>query len=382
MSMVVFPFNTEDPTQVGSNLGIAAHHPRVSRVVAVGASDNSTYSALDSAAGDLTRRSGTPVEVIVQDRWGRRRPGKGDGINTGLRRFLDSDEQRLHFYDADIYNFGPDWIEGAERAADRGFGIVRHYFPRASTDAMITSMITRPGFALTHPRSILWQIRQPLGGEFLIGRDVAQTLWEDRTVRQWSDWGIDTVLTFAMASTGLPVYEHYVAAGKQHALYGSLEDLREMVVECFEAVLHLAGLPSPDPVDHQVEPAGSPPDQIAESVAFDLEATLHTLATPWTGAEVRAAASLPDPIAIPLLANVAHPTFSFLDVEMWHRVLETLLESYEPDQPGWAGVLFRLWTGRVLAYTTTTALAGHEKAMLLLDRTVESYARRARDRRA
>ncbi len=382
MSMVVFPFKSEDAAQAGSNLSVAAHHRRVSRVLAVGASDNATFSALGSAAGDIARASGTPVEVIVQDRWGARRPGKGDGINTGLCRFLDSDEQRLHFYDADIYNFAPAWIDGAERAADRGFGIVRHYFPRASTDAMITSMITRPGFALTHPRSILWQIHQPLGGEFLIRRDVAQTLWEDRMVRQWSDWGIDTVLTFAMASTGLPIYEHYVAAGKQHALYGSLEDLREMVVECFEAVLHLAGLPSPDPVDHQVEPGSRPPAEITETVAFDPEATLHALATPWSGAEVRAAAALPDSIATPLRANVARPSFSFLDAERWYRVLEALLERYQPNQPGWAGVLFRLWTARVLAYTTSTALAGHERAMLMLDRTVEDYARRAGNRQA
>ena len=36
MSMVVFPFKTEDPDVAVANLRIAATHPRVARVVAVG----------------------------------------------------------------------------------------------------------------------------------------------------------------------------------------------------------------------------------------------------------------------------------------------------------------------------------------------------------
>ena len=51
-----------------------------------------------------------------------------------------------------------------------------HTLPRASTDAMITWMVTRPLFAIGHPRSALWRIRQPLGGELALTRPVAEEL--------------------------------------------------------------------------------------------------------------------------------------------------------------------------------------------------------------
>ena len=154
---------------------------------------------------------------------------------------------------------------------------MRHYFPRASTDAMITWMVTRPGFALTHPDSLLWQIRQPLGGELLLTRSVAEGLASDPLVSDRSDWGIDTIITYATAATGLPIYEHYVADGKQHALYGSLDEIRDMVVECFEAIADLAALPTPSPGEHVVEPETAATEAVATKVGYDVEATLGLL---------------------------------------------------------------------------------------------------------
>ena len=46
--MVVFPFKSEDPGVAASNLAAAARHPRVSRVVAVGASKDATFEHLDA----------------------------------------------------------------------------------------------------------------------------------------------------------------------------------------------------------------------------------------------------------------------------------------------------------------------------------------------
>lgn len=372
--MVVFPFKTEDPDVAARNLAVAAAHPRVSRVLAVGASADTTFDHLSAEAVSITGATATPVEVIVQDRIGSRRAGKGDGMNTALRRFVDSEAERIHFYDADITNFDATWITGAEEAADTGFPIVRHFFPRTSTDAMITWMVTRPGFALTHPDSVLWRIRQPLGGELLLTRPVAETLAADPLVADRSDWGIDTVITFACAATGLPIYEHYVADGKQHALYGSLEDIRAMVVECFEAVADLAGHPTPPAGDHVVEAEEEAPESVATKVGYDVERTLALLTAPWSADEVRVASDLPDHIATPLLANIERPTFAFLDTDAWGDALGHLLSRYRPD-PGWSGVLFRLWVGRVLAYTTTTALGGHTRAMAALEAAVAAYAR-------
>jgi mannosylglycerate synthase len=373
VSMVVFPFKTEDPDVAAANLATAAGHRSVTRVLAVGATPDATFESLTTSAVRLTVELETPVEVVVQDRIGDRRPGKGDGMNTGLRRFLETDEDRLHFYDADITNFDASWIDGAEHAADRGYPIVRHYFPRASTDAMITWMITRPGFALTHPDSLLWKIRQPLGGELLIARRVAEGMADDPLVTARSDWGIDTVLTYATAASGHPIYEHYVADGKQHALYGSLDEIRQMVVECFEALADLARLPSPAPGEHIVEPETPATEAVATKVGYDVESTLALLTAPWAPDEVAATAELPDSISESLLANLARPTFAFMTAEAWRQTLESLLAKYRPET-GWRGVLFRLWVARVLAYSTTDALGGHTRAMRTLEDMVASYA--------
>ncbi|HJR92387.1 MAG TPA: hypothetical protein VJ938_08100, partial [Acidimicrobiia bacterium] len=75
-----------------------------------------------------------------------------------------------------------------------------------------------------------------------------------------------------------------------------------------------------------------------------------------------------------LLANLARPTFAFMDGGTWRETLVALLQSYRPE-PGWRGVLFRLWVARVLAYTTTDALGGHARAMEALEETVVGYAR-------
>lgn len=371
----MFPFKVEDPAVVVANLETAAAHPRVTRVLAVGAERDELFERLSLESGRITDRTGTPVEVVLQDRIGDRRPGKGDGMNTGMRRFLASDEDRLHFYDADITNFDDTWIDGAEQAADAGYPIVRHYFPRASTDAMITWMITRPMFAIGHPDSALWQVRQPLGGELLMTRPVVEKLAALDIVGSQSDWGIDTVLTYAQMTLGLPIYEHYVDGGKQHALYGSLDELRPMVIECFEAAADIARLPTPPSVEHVVEDERRAPPEIAEKVAFDFEGTLRLLAENWTEDERRAADRLGE-VVKPLQAAGPLPRFAFLDADTWYEVLQALRREYRPE-PGWQGLLFRLWAGRVLAYTTSDALAGHAGAMARLEAAVESYARRS-----
>lgn len=375
MSMVVFPFRSEDPAVAETNLEMAAAHPRISCVVAVGAKENDLFTHLSRRAARLS--SLAEVDVILQDRIGDRRPGKGDGMNTGLRRFLDSDLDRVHFYDADITNFDHSWIDGAERVADAGFDIVRHYFARASTDAMITWMVTRPLFAIGHPDSGLWRIRQPLGGEMLLTRPVVEKLVADDFVASRSDWGIDTVICYATTATGQPIYEHYLSDGKQHALYGSLAELRQMLVECFEAALGVAALPAPPPFDHHLAPEAPAPPAIAHRVAYDVESTLPLLTGSWTDGEREAAREFPAHLAGPFLANSAgRLTFAFLDAGNWYDALVALAERYRPE-PGWRDLLFRLWVARVLAYTTSDALGGHGRAMEILEATVAGYARRA-----
>src|SRR5690606_1845241 len=125
----------------------------------------------------------------------------------------------------------------------------------------ITWQVTRPLMSLLWPRSVLATVEQPLGGELAMTRDAARRLVDNTDVRHRSDWGIDTALTVAMAVEGLRIAEVFVPEGTLHRLYGSLEDLRTMVVECFAAIAALRHVAVPDagPDTHRVEPPGPPP---------------------------------------------------------------------------------------------------------------------------
>ncbi|HEX5695745.1 MAG TPA: hypothetical protein VFZ15_05130, partial [Acidimicrobiia bacterium] len=247
MSLVVFPFKTEPPDLVLSNLATAAAHPVVDEVWAVASETGEIERQVRARSEEIASGQGKKVGVMVQERIGGLRPGKGDGMNTAIALAAAQGRDRAHFFDADITNFDSSWIDGAEQAADRGFGVVRHRFPRAATDAMITWMITRPALARLFPGTFLPRLDQPLGGEVLLTRPALESLAVSDFVRHRSDWGIDTVLTYSTSVLGLGVYEHHVAGGKRHALYGSLDELREMLIECLDAAASLSGRPGPGP---------------------------------------------------------------------------------------------------------------------------------------
>ena len=378
MSLVVFPFKTEDPDVVLTNLRIAASHAAVSKVLAIGFEEESTFAAIQESRRDIARHTSTPVDLILQDRIGDLRPGKGDGMNTGLRYLLsETDSDRIHFYDADITSFGPEWITQAEIAADRGYDAVRHFFPRSSTDAMITWMITRTGFALLWPSTELPRIEQPLGGELLFTRSVAEALVADDRVQAQSNWGIDTLYTFATVQSGFSVYETYVEQGKAHALYGGLTDLKTMLVECFAAIQALRGETVGESVNHEVEATAPVPPSITEKVGYDIEATLRMPGQRWNDRQVELLDSFPEAVRTGVLENRHSATFAFMDEEAWADTYSVLLESFEPGDDDWEELLFKLWVIRVLNYTTTRALRGYEHSQRYLRATISDYTERA-----
>ncbi len=370
MSLVVFPFKKEDLGVVGANLLTAAGHPTVEAVWAVAAAEGESLDSVADIAAGIATDAGTPISVFPQERLGKYRPGKGDGMNTALRKAADAGFDRVHFYDADITNFDGDWIESAERRANEGYAIVRHRFPRAATDAMITWMVTRPGLAMLFPGTLLPLLGQPLGGELLLTGEVVARLAEAPLVTARSDWGVDTMITYASAALGVPLYEHNVASGKRHALYGSLADIRTMVLECLDAVRSLRGLPAPDsPWDS--DPPAEVPDDLKKTVAYDADRTAALLTEPWTKTEVELATSFPESDRI--LKNRHTPTFDFMDEAVWGDVLRMLLDGFVLGDPAWEGLAFRLWAMRVLAYTTAVASQGYDHAMGYLEESIAAY---------
>lgn len=374
MSLIVFPFKDEDPNVLAANLAAAATHDRVREVWGVAAGVGASFSHARNAARDIATAHGTPVEVFAQERIGYLRPGKGDGMNTAIRRAVARGFERIHFYDADITNFDGGWIDGAEQGADRGYEIVRHRFPRASTDAMITWMITRPSLAMLFPGTLLPRLGQPLGGELAISGRVAEQLAEDRHVLARSDWGIDTMITHATSRMEVPIYEHNVVEGKRHSLYGSLEELRPMVIECLDAVCSLRGRPGPAADStFAADPSAAVPGDLKHTLAYEIEPTLGLLGAGWTDEEVELAGTLPGGLAGDVLRNQDQPHFDSMDADRWGVALAWLHEEFRPDTPAMGNLAFRLWLMRVLAYTTRQALEGYEAAIDYLERTIASY---------
>jgi hypothetical protein len=374
VSLAVFPFKSEEPSLVASNLSTAAAHPAIDEVWAVAPEEGAAEVAVRAMAEEVSRAHANPVEVIVQERLGIYRSGKGDAMNTALARAAGQGRDRVHFYDADITNFDSSWIDGAEAAADRGFGVVRHRFPRAATDAMITWMITRPALARLFPGTFLPRLDQPLGGEVLLTGQAVELLAGSELVRNRSDWGIDTMLTYATSVMDLGLYEHHVADGKRHALYGSLEELREMLIECLDAAASLSGRPGPENgARHGTDPPAPVPEDLKQIVAYDVAGTIPLLEARWSEEEIRLVERLPAELFGFLLDDPTRPRLELMDADRWYVAHGFLLESFALEDPAWESLAFRLWLTRVLAYTTNQAGKGFDAAMAYLESTILHY---------
>lgn len=374
MKIVAIPFKDEDVTTVLANLEIAASHPSIDAVWGVGSNPE-----IATRAVSIEQNQRTQVEIFGERRIGHFRQGKGDAMNTALLRAHELGVTRLHFYDADITNFSAGWIDGAESAADRGYQVVRHSFPRAATDAMITWFVTKPMFAIKYPDTVLPEIGQPLGGECLVTKNVIDSLAGSPGVLARSDWGIDTMLTFTTVQQGFSLYEHHVSDGKRHALYGSLNELKQMLVECFDAVSSLGSTKIPT-IDHSAEKPARVPADLRREIGYDRAATLPHLTAPYVPGERDLIDSLPEPLVVLAVQLAEKGDHRWLDAERWESVLLAFHGRFQLGDPAWESLLFRLWAGRVLNYTRTEVIAGYESALQYLAVTIARYQENARSR--
>lgn len=377
MSLICFPFKKEHVPTVLRNVKVAAEHPSTAVVLLVGACENTCYKQIVSAIDDANH-SGTPYPVpvvtIVQNRVGTLRPGKGDGMNTALQYFMSAHKDpelglsaplnMIHFYDSDIESFDSMWISKAEEGMSLGYDIVRHFFARSSTDAQVTWQVTKVGFALLWPRSILPWVQQPLGGELCFSRAVVEALVQDPRVLRQSDWGIDTLYTFVTAQKGFSLFEAYVPLGKVHALYNGLGDLRNMICECFSAVQSLKDEQIKEaPTVHRIDPAGPVPTSLTQKIGYDVEKSLRLLRENWTDRQVEFLDLFSEDVRSGLLAARKWPQYMFMTEEAWIRAYAVFLEHFDLADDDWREVLFKVWVARVLNYTMRHVLRGYNVAL-------------------
>ena len=381
-SVVCFPFKNEDAKLLIKNIKVALEHPRVAEVICVGYEKDECYKKVESAIPFLQREKGKRVHLMLQKKWGDKRSGKGDGMNTALTFFINQTPYgRIHFYDADIITFNWEWITKNEEKLDQNFQVVRCFFPKASTDGTITWNITRCGFAYNWPETLLPEIEQPLAGELAFKREIAKELIKDRRVLKYSDWGIDTAYMLAFCQYKAPICEVYIRHGKLHKLYGKLTDLYTMLVECFTIIqenqsvkIDTRGiLYHKDNVDIDIVP-----QEIQQKKAFDVEGTVTLLRADWPSKGKELLDIFPTKIREGMLAlqKGGSVDFRFMDPESWYEVYGVLLRCFDQKSHVWKELLFRLWVVRVLNHTFYFASKGYEQAMESLYHMITSFKKR------
>lgn len=378
MSLICFPFKQEHIPTVLRNVEIAADHPKVSMVLLSAACDNDCFREVIkgiNAKNCSTRPYRVPIRVEVQERMGSTlRPGKGDGMNFALKYFLNAHNmpennlmaplQRIHFYDADIESFDSAWISKAEDGASQGYDVIRHYFPRSSTDAQVTWQITKVGFALLWAGTTLPWVQQPLGGELCFTRPVVEALMADKRVVNQSNWGIDTLYTFVCAQKGFSLLEVYMPQGKMHALYGGLRDIRTMALECFAAVQSLQNEDvTTSPTTHRIDPPAAVPTSVTQKIGYCVEKSLGLLRENWTDRQQELLTMFRSDIQDGLLAASEWPEYLFMTEEAWICAYQVFLEHFDLNDEDWRELFFKMWVARVLNYTMRHVMRGYTCAL-------------------
>ncbi len=375
--MVCFPFKAENRQVFLRNIREALAHPRVGEVLGVGYEKNNCFKEIEAQLSGIEGK-GKKIHLVVQKRWGNKRRGKGDGMNTALDYFVNNTSfHRIHFYDADIITFSRQWIEKGEERLEQDYQVVRFFFPKVSTDGMITWNITRCGLAYNWAHTILPRIEQPLGGELVLKRKIAERLIKEPWIMNCSDWGIDTAYMLAFAKYEASLYEAYIKEGKIHKLYGRLSDLYTMLIECFAVIQESSGMSiNTENTLYKKDTVKKIPASIQKRRAFDVDSTVPLLTEDWTDEETELLNFFPSKIKEGMRLCRSNLDVRFMDPQTWFEGYGVLVEKFNQNKKAWRDLLFRLWIARVLNHTFYYASKGYEYAMKNLEDMVSYFVQK------
>ncbi|WP_407356981.1 glycosyltransferase family 2 protein [Methanolobus sp. WCC5] len=129
-----------------------------------------------------------PVQKLVVEQMGV--PGKGDGIHTVMEIAHNVNSKAIAFVDGDLLSIREEWIQEMARPVLYGRAdLVVPFYVRDKFDGVITNNLAYP-FTKAYYGS---DIRQPIGGEFCISRDLMEILLTHPLFP--SDFGIDIFIT-------------------------------------------------------------------------------------------------------------------------------------------------------------------------------------------
>ncbi len=134
-----------------------------------------------------------PVEKLVVEQMGV--PGKGDGIRTVMEIAHKTRSKAVAFVDGDLLSIKEEWIQEMLRPVLYGrTDLVVPFYVRDKFDGVITNNLAYP-FTKAYYGS---DIRQPIGGEFSVSRNLMETLLKHPLFP--SDFGIDIFITTVAAA--------------------------------------------------------------------------------------------------------------------------------------------------------------------------------------
>jgi glucosylglycerate synthase len=164
--------------------------------------------------------------------------GKGAALRTIFEIADALHVQALVVVDSDLRSIVPEWIELlAGPILKGGYDYVAPSYARHKFDGTITNHIAYPLTRTLYGR----RMRQPIGGEFAISRDLVQALltyddWDDATAR----FGIDIWMTHHALAGGFAVCQTRLGA-KIHDPKDPASDLGPMFRQVVGTLFRMAG---------------------------------------------------------------------------------------------------------------------------------------------
>jgi hypothetical protein len=164
--------------------------------------------------------------------------GKGTAVRALLEVARELQVETLVLVDSDLRSIVPEWIELlAGPILKGGYDYVAPLYARHKFDGTITNHIAHPLTRSLYGR----RIRQPIGGEFAISRDLVHALLE---LRDWDEatakFGIDIWMTHHALAGGYAVCQTRLGA-KIHDPKDPASDLGPMFRQVVGTLFRLAG---------------------------------------------------------------------------------------------------------------------------------------------
>jgi hypothetical protein len=304
--------------------------------------------------------------------------GKGSAVRALLEVARELEVEALVLVDSDLRSIVPEWIELlAGPILKGGYDYVAPLYARHKFDGTITNHIAYPLTRTLHGR----RIRQPIGGEFAISRDLVHALLE------YSDWdeatakfGIDIWMTHHALSGGYAVCQTRLGA-KIHDPKDPASDLGPMFRQVVGTLFRMAGEQS----EAWLGVRGSQPVPeygfervvLPEPITVNLPKLVDAfdtarLAQRQVWKRTLAGEQLERVLALPAEAP---ESFGFPS-ELWIRCLYDALLAYQrpgQDREALLAGLTGLYFGRVAGFVTEATDLSEEQAERLVDAQAREF---------